>query len=61
MKKRNHQADIKNSNLGTSGTNETYHKALINKRSQLRSNQDEPQDFIDESEYLDEGYFAFDD
>lgn len=57
MKKRNHNADIKNKNVGTSGTNETYSKAKLNKKKQLED-KNKPV-LIDESEYLDEGYFAF--
>lgn len=61
MKKHNHNADIKNPNKGTSGINETYKKAQLNRQKQLSLKKKDPQDFIDEGEYLDEGYFAFDD
>ncbi|MGQ1783850.1 hypothetical protein [Saccharicrinis sp. GN24d3] len=35
----NHQADIKNPNKGTSGTNKTYDKNQGNRGTQLNSNQ----------------------
>lgn len=55
---KNHKADIKNSNLGTDGFNSTYLKAQKNKKKQL-SDRD---NFIDrELEFVDEGYFAFND
>ncbi|MCT4629615.1 hypothetical protein [Winogradskyella sp.] len=59
MKKQNHNADIKNPNKGTTGTNITYKKMLINREKQLKLHKEKPQDIIDEGEYLDEGYFAF--
>lgn len=34
----NHQADIKNANKGTSGTNKTYDKAQGNRGKQLNLN-----------------------
>lgn len=36
--KSNHQADIKNSNKGTSGTNSTYKAAMDNRSNQLNPN-----------------------
>jgi hypothetical protein len=57
MKKRNHNADIKNKNIGTPGTNETYRKAQLNKKKQLDDKN--KLILIDVSVYLDEGYFAF--
>ena len=38
-KKSNHNADIKNSNKGTSGTNKTYDKNQGNRGKQIRENQ----------------------
>lgn len=38
-KKSNHQADIKNPNPGTPGTNKTYDKAQGNRGKQLNQNQ----------------------
>lgn len=38
-KKSNNEADIKNRNHGTSGTNKTYDKAKGNRGKQLNSNQ----------------------
>lgn len=38
-KKSNHNADIKNPNKGTPGTNETYDKNQGNKGKQLNPNQ----------------------
>lgn len=61
MKKSNHKADIKNANKGTTGINQAYKAAQLNRQNQLNEKKETPQDFIDESEYLDEGYFAFDD
>ena len=36
---KNHSADIKNPNKGTSGTNKTYDKAQGNRGKQMKSNQ----------------------
>ena len=36
---KNHEADITNNNGGTSGTNETWEKAMENRRKQLAQNQ----------------------
>ena len=41
-KKPNHEADIKNSNKGTNGTNITYDKAQGNTGKQLNPNQVAP-------------------
>lgn len=38
-KQKNHQADTKNHNKGTSGTNKTYDKSQGNKGKQLNPNQ----------------------
>jgi hypothetical protein len=38
-KKPNHNADIQNANIGTSGTNITYDKAQGNRGKQLNPNQ----------------------
>ncbi len=38
-KKSNHQADIKNANKGTSGTNKTYAQSQGNRGKQLNPNQ----------------------
>jgi len=38
-KKSNHEADIKNPNTGTSGTNKTYDKSQGNRGKQLNPNQ----------------------
>jgi hypothetical protein len=38
-KQSNHEADIKNPNKGTSGTNETYDKNQGNRGKQLNPNQ----------------------
>ncbi len=35
MKKSNHQADVKNKNIGTKGTNKTYDKNQGNRGKQL--------------------------
>lgn len=35
---KNHEADIKNSNKGTSGTNSTYQKSVDNRSTQLNPN-----------------------
>ncbi|MCI7186658.1 MAG: hypothetical protein MR995_00655 [Fusobacterium mortiferum] len=35
---KNHQADIKNANKGTTGTNSTYQKAMDNRSNQLNPN-----------------------
>lgn len=40
-KQKNHEADIKNPNKGTSGTNETYDKNQGNRGKQLNPNQQE--------------------
>ncbi len=40
-KKSNHNADIKNSNKGTNGTNITYDKNQGNRGNQLNTNQNE--------------------
>jgi hypothetical protein len=39
-KKPNHEADIKNANKGTSGTNTTYDKNQGNRGKQMKLNQD---------------------
>lgn len=39
QKKSNHQADIKNANKGTNGTNKTYSKNQGNRGKQLNPNQ----------------------
>jgi len=41
-KKPNHEADIKNPNTGTNGTNTTYDKAQGNTGKQLNPNQTKP-------------------
>ena len=41
-KNKNHQADIKNPNKGTSGTNPTYDKNQGNRGKQLNPNQPKP-------------------
>lgn len=38
-KQKNHKADIKNPNKGTSGTNQTYNKNQGNRGKQLNPNQ----------------------
>jgi hypothetical protein len=38
-KNKNHQADIKNPNKGTKGTNTTYDKAQGNRGTQIKENQ----------------------
>lgn len=38
-KKSNHEADIKNSNKGTSGTNKTYDKNQGNRGKQIQTTQ----------------------
>lgn len=38
MKQKNHNADIKNPNKGTSGTNQTYDKNQGNRGKQLNPN-----------------------
>jgi len=43
MSKQNHNADIKNANKGTSGTNPTYDKAQGNRGTQLNPNQTQSQ------------------
>lgn len=43
-KKRNHQADIKNPNKGTKGTNPTWDKAQGNRGKQLSENKKGKQD-----------------
>ena len=42
MSKPNHEADIKNPNKGTSGTNTTWDKAQGNRGKQLNPNQAPP-------------------
>lgn len=41
-KQKNHEADIKNPNKGTSGTNETYDKNQGNRGKQLDPKQQQP-------------------
>ena len=43
-KSSNHDADIKNPNKGTPGTNDTWDKAQGNKGKQLNPNQQDKQD-----------------
>lgn len=40
--KPNHEANIKNPNKGTSGTNETYNKNQGNRGKQMNPNQQKP-------------------
>ena len=41
-KEKNHQADIKNPNKGTAGTNTTYDKNQGNRGKQINPNQQKP-------------------
>ena len=63
MKKPNHQADIKNKNKGTRGTNKTYDKAQGNKGKALNPNQEKTKKSstaeIFEETYDGEAMYAF--
>ncbi|WP_147376125.1 hypothetical protein [Ichthyenterobacterium magnum] len=59
MKKPNHNADIKNPNIGTSGVNKTFKKAQENKKNQSKSNSKSKVELTAEDDMDFEAYYAF--